>query len=50
VKTTALACGDDDEQAKAGAAALLVSAATMLCALAAGIDGWVGNGWAVEAD
>jgi hypothetical protein len=25
----------DDEQAKAGAAALLVSAATMLCALAA---------------
>jgi hypothetical protein len=33
-----------------GAAALLVSAATMLCALAAGMDGRVGNGWAIEAD
>jgi len=33
-----------------GAAALLVSAATMLCALATGMDGWVANGWAVDAD
>jgi hypothetical protein len=38
-----------DRQVRA-AAALVISAATMLCALAAGMDGWVANGWAVEAD
>jgi hypothetical protein len=39
-----VASDDDGEQVRA-AAALVVGAATALCALAAGMDGW-----AVEAD